>query len=39
MGFLKLARLRDDIIVLDASADVKTVHKKIIQTIEKHFSS
>ena len=38
-GFLKLAGLRDDVIVLDAQADIKTVHKKIIQIIEKHFSS
>jgi len=36
-GFLKLAKLRDDVIVLDTSADVKTVHKKIIQTIASYF--
>jgi dTMP kinase len=37
-GFLELAELRDDIIVLDASADKQTVHKRIVQTIEKHFN-
>jgi dTMP kinase len=36
-GFLELAELRDDIIVLDASADQQTVHKEIIRTIEKFF--
>jgi len=38
-GFLKLARFRDDIIVIDGSADKQTVHKRIIQIIEKHFNS
>jgi dTMP kinase len=38
-GFLKLAKLRDDIIVIDGSADKQTVHKRIIQIIEKHFNS
>ncbi len=37
-GFLELAELRDDIIVLDAQDDMQTVHKKIVQTIEKYFS-
>jgi len=36
-GFLKLAKLRDDIIVIDGSADKQTVHKKIIQTIASYF--
>lgn len=38
LGFLKLAKLRRDIVVIDAQADIKTVHKKIIQTIEKYFN-
>jgi dTMP kinase len=38
-GYLKLAELRDDIIVLDALDSIETVHKKIVRTIEKHFSS
>ncbi len=37
-GFLKLARLRNGIVVLDASADRQTVHKEIIRTIEKFFN-
>ena len=37
-GFIELAELRDDIIVLDASADQQTVHKEIVRTIEKHFN-
>jgi thymidylate kinase len=37
-GFIELAELRDDIIVLDASADQQTVHKEIVRTIEKEFS-
>jgi len=36
-GFLKLAKLRNDIVVVDARNDVKTVHKKIVQIINKHF--
>jgi dTMP kinase len=36
-GFLKLAKLRDDVIVIDGSADKQTVHKKIIQTIASYF--
>lgn len=36
-GFLKLAKLRDDIIVIDGSADKQTVHKRIIQTIASYF--
>jgi dTMP kinase len=35
-GFLKLAKLRDDIVVIDASEDMQTVHKKIVQVIEKY---
>jgi len=37
-GFIELAELRDDIIVLDASADQQTVHKEIVRTVEKHFN-
>jgi len=36
MGFLKLARLRGDIIVIDASKDRQTVHKEIVRIIEKN---
>ena len=37
-GFLELAELRDDIVVIDAQDDINKVHRKIIQVIEKHFS-
>jgi len=36
-GFLKLAKLRKNIVVVDAGDDVETVHKKVIQTIELFF--
>jgi thymidylate kinase len=36
-GFLKLAELRNDIVVIDAKDDVKEVHNKIVRTIEKYF--
>jgi dTMP kinase len=36
-GFLELAELRDDIIILEAQDDIEVVHKKIVQIIEKHF--
>jgi len=36
-GFLKFAKLRNDIVVVDARNDVKTVHKKIVRTIESFF--
>ena len=38
-GFLELAELRDDIVVIDASGNVETVHKKIVRTIEDYFKS
>lgn len=38
-GFLELAELRDDIIVLEAQDDIEAVHKRIVRTIEKFFSS
>ena len=38
-GFLELAEFRDDIVVIDARDDIKKVHKKIVQIIEKHFNS
>jgi dTMP kinase len=37
-GFLKLAKLRSDIVVLDAQDNIKTVHKKVIHIIEKFFN-
>jgi len=37
-GFLELAELRDDIIVLEAQDDIEVVHKRIVRTIEKFFS-
>jgi dTMP kinase len=36
-GFLVLAEIRNDIVVIDASADQQTVHKAIVQTISSFF--
>ncbi len=36
-GFLELAELRDDIVVIDASVDIDTVHKKIVKTVMSFF--
>ena len=36
-GFLELAELRDDIIVLDAQDDMETIHKKIVEIITSYF--
>ena len=36
-GFLELAELREDIVVIDAQDDVEIVHKRIVQTIENFF--
>ncbi|MDD5011746.1 MAG: dTMP kinase [Phycisphaerae bacterium] len=36
-GFLELAEIRDDIIVVDARDDMKKVHNRIVQIIKKHF--
>jgi dTMP kinase len=36
-GFLALRKLGANIIVIDASADIETVNKKIIQTVEDFF--
>ncbi|PKL43514.1 MAG: dTMP kinase [Planctomycetes bacterium HGW-Planctomycetes-1] len=36
-GFLELAELRDDIVVIDASGNVEAVHEKVIQTITSFF--
>ncbi len=38
-GFLALGELGEDIIVIDASADIETVNKKIIQTVKDYFKS
>lgn len=35
-GFLKLAKMRNDIIVVDATKNVQTVHEKIVQVIQKY---
>jgi len=35
-GYLKLAKLRKDIVIIDGSEDMQTVHNKIVQIIEKH---
>jgi dTMP kinase len=35
-GFLELAEMRDDIIVIDATDDKQTVHKKIVRTITNY---
>ena len=32
-GFLSLAELRDDIVVIEASADIQAVHKKVVKTV------
>lgn len=34
-GFLKLAGQRENIVVIDASGDIETVHKKVLEVIEK----
>ena len=36
-GFLELARLNSEIKVVDATADIKTVHKNIVKIIESYF--
>jgi len=36
-GFLELAKQRDDFFVLDATGDIETVHKKVIEVLEKAF--
>jgi thymidylate kinase len=36
-GFLKLAKGRKDFAVINAVDDIETVHKKIINIIEKNF--
>jgi dTMP kinase len=38
-GFLELAEMRDDIVVIDGSADKQTVHKRILQIIKKYFTN
>ena len=34
-GFLKLAKGRDNFVVIDASGDIETVHKSVIEVIEQ----
>lgn len=34
-GFLKLAGLRENFCIVDATADIETVHKKVIEIVEK----
>ncbi|OHB50102.1 MAG: dTMP kinase [Planctomycetes bacterium GWF2_41_51] len=36
-GFLKLAEMRRDIVLVDATKDIQTVHKQVIQTISSFF--
>jgi dTMP kinase len=36
-GFLKLAKNRKDFVVIDATDDIETVHKQVINIIEKKF--
>ncbi|MEN6384699.1 MAG: dTMP kinase [Phycisphaerales bacterium] len=36
-GFLKLAKMRKDIVVVDATREIDLVHYQIIQTISKYF--
>jgi len=36
-GFIELAECRKDIVVIDASDDIKAVHKKVIQIIQSFF--
>jgi thymidylate kinase len=38
-GFLQLARDRKDFLVVDASADVETVHRNVRENINRFFSS
>jgi len=37
VGYLKLAELREDIVVIDARDDIDKVHKRIVQTITSFF--
>ncbi len=37
-GFLKLAGERDDFLIVDATCDVETVHKNVINTVANFFS-
>ena len=34
-GFLKLAKGRKDFVIIDAADDIETVHKQVINTVEK----
>ena len=34
-GFLELAKNRKDFVILDASADIETVHKKVVVVVER----
>jgi len=36
-GFLKLAKSQDDFVVIDATKDIQTAHKKVIEIVEKTF--
>lgn len=36
-GFLKLAKNRDDFVVVDAAGDIETIHKKITEIVENSF--
>jgi dTMP kinase len=38
-GFLELAEMRNDIVVLEARDEIEVVHKRIVQTIENFFNS
>lgn len=38
-GFLKLAKIRDEFVVVDASGDINTVHEEIINVIQKAIKS
>ncbi|UCG57871.1 MAG: dTMP kinase [Phycisphaerales bacterium] len=36
-GFLQLAKDRDDIVVVDGGSDIETVHKKVVEEVERFF--
>ena len=38
-GFLKLAESREDFSIVDGSADIETVHKKVVHEIKKSFGN
>jgi len=36
-GFLELAKSREDFVIIDGSDDIETIHKKVIEIVEKRY--